>query len=70
MDLKFGPEGALYGLEYGDGLFSENRMRSSPGSAASGAGGQPRRAGVGVGGAHLGPARLTVSLEALLPVWG
>ena len=24
MDLEFGPEGALYGLEYGDGFFSEN----------------------------------------------
>jgi cytochrome c len=24
MDLEFGPEGALYSLEYGDGFFSEN----------------------------------------------
>jgi cytochrome c len=24
MDLEFGPEGALYALEYGDGFFSEN----------------------------------------------
>ena len=24
MDLEFGPDGALYALEYGDGFFSEN----------------------------------------------
>lgn len=64
MDMEFGPNGALYVLEYGDGYFGENEDAQVARIDFIGEGGNHSPVSVATGSPTVGTAPLTVELSS------